>query len=104
MLEEIAPLQRLDRGLVGGRGEMEIAGIVAVLQAAVDDPALQFGIVVDRSNEFPDFPVPFFRGAVGELILDHEMLHRGLPDPRARANLVPLGANMQVRTKMIVWT
>ena len=79
MLEEIAALQRLDRGIVGRRGEMEIAGIVAVLQAAVDDPAPQLGIVVDRSDEFPDFPVPIFRGAVGELILDHEVLHRSLP-------------------------
>jgi len=48
MLEEIAPLQRLDRGLVGGRGEVEIAGIVAVLQAAVGDPAPQFRVAIER--------------------------------------------------------
>jgi hypothetical protein len=83
VLEKIALLQRLDRLIVDRRGEMEITGIVAVLQAAVDDPALQFGIVVDRGDEFPDFPVPVLGGSIGKPVLDHEMLHGWLPDPLA---------------------
>src|ERR1700675_3041323 len=78
MLEEVARLQRLDRRLVGGRGEMKIAGIVAVLHDAVADPSPQLGIAVERGNEAADFLVPLLRRAVGELIFDHEMLHRWL--------------------------
>src|ERR1700676_3470359 len=78
VLEEIARLQRLDRRLVGGRGEMKIAGIVAVLHDAVANPALQLGVAVERGNEAADFLVPGVRGAVGELIFDHEVLHGGL--------------------------
>jgi hypothetical protein len=40
MLEEVALLQGLDGLFVGGRGEVAVAGIVAILHAAVDDPAL----------------------------------------------------------------
>ena len=46
MLEEIPLLERLDGLLVGGRGEMEITRIVAVLHAAVADLALQLGVAV----------------------------------------------------------
>src|SRR6266478_4721286 len=79
VLEEIALLERLDGLLVGGRGEMIIARIVAVLHAAVGDLALHLGVVVERGNEPADFPMPVLRGAVGKLIFDHEMLHRWLP-------------------------
>src|SRR6266481_3714431 len=76
VLEKIPRLQGLDGLLVGGRGKMIIAGIVAVLHAAVDDLSLQLGIVVERGNEPADLPMPFLRGAVGKLIFDHEMFHR----------------------------
>src|SRR5258707_15609745 len=76
MLEKIPLLQRLDGLLVGGCGKMIVAGIVAVLHAAVDDLSLQLGIVVERGNEPADLPMPFLRGAVGKLIFDHEMFHR----------------------------
>ena len=85
VLEEIPRLQGFYRLLVGGSGEMEIAGIVAVLHDAVENPALQLGIAVDCCNETRDFLVPGFRGAVGELVLDHEMFHR-------RDSLVVTGA------------
>jgi hypothetical protein len=103
VLEEIALLQRPDRVVVGGRGEVEIAGIVAILQAAIDDPSPQLRVIVEGCNEAADFPVPLFGGAVGELIFDHEMLHRRLL-VAASNNLVPEGTQAQVWTKMIVWT
>src|SRR5439155_7619129 len=103
MLEEVPLLQRLDRRIVGGRGEMPIAGIVAILQAAVDDTPPQLRVIVEGCNEATDFPVPLLGGAVGELIFDHEMLHRCLP-VAASNNLVPYGTHAQVWTKLIVWT
>src|SRR5437899_8722586 len=104
MLEEVPLLQRLDRQIVGGRGEMPIAGIVAVFHAAVDDSPLQFGVIVERGNETADFPVPFRGRAIGELIFDHEVLHSRLLRWAASDHLVRLRAEAQVRTKMIVWT
>ena len=96
-------LQRLDGLLVGRRGEMKRAGIVAVLHDAVADLALQFGIAVERGNEAADFAVPFFRGAVGELIFDHEVFHRVLPQtfgggasPRNTAALRPANSSNEV--------
>jgi len=56
--EEIPRLQRLDRRVVGGGREMGIAGIVAVLHAAIADPALQFGVVVQRRDEAVDLAMP----------------------------------------------
>ena len=54
---------------------MIIVRIVAVFHAAVGDLAFQFGVVVERGNEPADFPMPVLRGAVGELIFDHEVFH-----------------------------
>src|SRR4051794_16354101 len=76
MLEKIPLLQSLDRLLIGRRGEVIIARIVTGFHAAVADFSFQFGIIVERGNEPGDFLVPFFRGAVGKLIFDHEVFHR----------------------------
>ena len=80
VLEEVALLQRLDRFVVGGRREVEIARVVALFQTAVDDPPLQLRIVVEGCNEAGNFTVPRLGSAVGELISDHEMLHGCLLD------------------------
>src|SRR3982074_231734 len=102
MLEEVALLQRLDRLVVGGRSEVEIARIVANFQTAVDDPPLQFRIVVEGFNEAGNFTVPRLGGAVGEPISDHEMLHRCLlfGSHGLRRTSLRLCASAQVRTKM----
>src|ERR1700722_1720138 len=81
---------------------MKITGVVAVLHDAVADFSLQLGISVERGNEAADFPMPFLRRAVGELVFDHEMLHRG--PPAAGLNLALTGTLLQVWTKMILWT
>src|SRR5258708_5844857 len=78
MLEEIPRLQGLDGLLVDRRCEMDVAGIIAVLHAAVADFSFQLGIVVDGGNEPFNLLMPLLCGAVGELIFDHEVLHRWL--------------------------
>jgi hypothetical protein len=78
VLEEIARLQRFDGRIVRGRRKMEIAGIVAVLQDAVADPSLQVVIAVECRNECCDLAMPIRRGAILELICDHEVFHWSL--------------------------
>ena len=50
--------------------------IVAILQTAIDDPPAKFRIVIECCDEAADLPMPVLGRAVGELIFDHEVLHR----------------------------
>jgi hypothetical protein len=75
-------LQRLDRLLVRGGGEMIVVGTVAALHAAIRDLSLQRGIGVERRDEFRDIAVPGVLRRILPAILDEKTLH-------ARSSLQP---------------